>query len=94
MILDVFRCSQLFSDVFSWIVTFMDNHPLCAYCVELPPYSDIVFHDMMVSGLRMDFNNTKELDDPRYAMIPVIRWTLIIQKSKVIPPSLMVLFTQ
>ena len=26
IILDVFRCSQLFSDVFSWVVTFMDNH--------------------------------------------------------------------
>ena len=26
-ILDVFRCSQLFSDVFNWVVTFMDNHP-------------------------------------------------------------------
>ena len=22
-----FRCSQLFSNVFSWVVTFMDNHP-------------------------------------------------------------------
>ena len=31
MILDVFRCSQLFSDVFSWVVTFMDNHPLCRH---------------------------------------------------------------
>ena len=31
MILDVFRCSQLFSDVFSWVVTFMDNHPLCGH---------------------------------------------------------------
>ena len=28
MILDVFRCSQLFSDVFSRVVFFMDNHPL------------------------------------------------------------------
>ena len=25
MILDVFQCSQLFSDVFSWVVTFMDK---------------------------------------------------------------------
>ena len=25
MILDVFRCSQLFTDVFSWVVTFMDK---------------------------------------------------------------------
>ena len=31
MILDVFQCSQLFSDVFSWVVTFMDNHPLCGH---------------------------------------------------------------
>ena len=29
MILDVFRCSQLFTDVFSWAATFMPNHPLC-----------------------------------------------------------------
>ena len=31
LIVDVFRCSQLFSDVFSWVVTFMDNHPLCGH---------------------------------------------------------------
>ena len=31
MILDVCQCSQLFSDVFSWVVTFMDNHPLCGH---------------------------------------------------------------
>ena len=36
MILDVFRCSQLLSDVFSWVGTFMDSHPLCAHFVELP----------------------------------------------------------
>ena len=30
MIFDVFQCSQLFSDVFSWVGTFMDNHPMCA----------------------------------------------------------------
>ena len=31
MILDVFRCSQLLPDVFSGVVTFMDNHPLCGH---------------------------------------------------------------
>ena len=31
MILDVCQCSQLFFDVFSWVVTFMDNHPLCGH---------------------------------------------------------------
>ena len=35
MILDVFPCSQLFSDDFRWVATFMDNHPLCAHFVEL-----------------------------------------------------------
>ena len=30
MILDVLQCSQLFFDVFSRVVTFMDNHPLFA----------------------------------------------------------------
>ena len=39
MILDVFQCSQLFYDVFSWVGTFMDNHPMCAYFVELPLWS-------------------------------------------------------
>ena len=39
MILDVFQCSQLFSDVFSWVGTFMDNHPMCAHFVELPLWS-------------------------------------------------------
>ena len=31
MILDDFQCSQLFSDVFSGLITFMDNHPLCGH---------------------------------------------------------------
>ena len=31
MVLDVFWCSQLFSDVFSWVVTLMHNHPLCRH---------------------------------------------------------------
>ena len=31
IVLDVFRWSQLFSVVFSWVVTFMDNHPLCGH---------------------------------------------------------------
>ena len=31
MILHVCQCSQLFFDVFSWVVTFMDNHPLCRH---------------------------------------------------------------
>ena len=38
MIKDVFRCSQLFSDVFSWVVPFMDNHPLCD---AKPPRDDV-----------------------------------------------------
>ena len=42
MILDVFQCSQLFFDVFSWVVTFMDNHPLCGHffsgCPQLITY--------------------------------------------------------
>ena len=29
MFSDVFQCSQLFSYIFSWVVTLMDNHPLC-----------------------------------------------------------------
>ena len=36
MILDVFRCSQLFSDVFSLVVTFMENHPLCGHFSQKP----------------------------------------------------------
>ena len=39
MILDVFRCSQLLSDVFSWVVTFMHNQPLCGHFVELSLFS-------------------------------------------------------
>ena len=46
----------------------------------------------VISNESVDFNDPKEFDDPRYTMIPVIRWTLIIQKSTVIPPSPMVLF--
>ena len=43
----------------------------------------------------MDFNDPKELNDPNYSMIPsysMINWKYgLIQKSTVIPPSLMVL---
>ena len=44
MILDVFRGSQLFSDVFSWVVTFMDSQPMCGLffsgCSQL--FSDVL----------------------------------------------------
>ena len=50
------------------------------------------FHDLLWSdGLRvisnesMDFNDPKKLDDPRYSMIPVIWWTLIIQSLRWYP---------
>ena len=43
----------------------------------------------------VDFDDPKEVDDPRYLMIQrefqFEVWTLIIQKSTVIPPSSMVL---
>ena len=34
MILDVFQCSQLFSDVFSWVVTFLES--LAVQCITTP----------------------------------------------------------
>ena len=34
MVLDVFRCSQLFSDVFSWVVTFIESLPV--QCITTP----------------------------------------------------------
>ena len=34
MILGVFRCSQLFSDVFSWVVTFIESLPV--QCITTP----------------------------------------------------------
>ena len=34
MILDVFQCSQLFSDVFSWVVTFIESLPV--QCITTP----------------------------------------------------------
>ena len=36
----------------------------------------------VISNESMDFNDRKEFDDPRYSMIPVIRWTLIIQSLR------------
>ena len=65
MILDVLRCSQLFSDVFSWIVTFMDPQL---------------------------FDDPQPFDDPQLFDDQLEVWTLIIQKSTVIPSSPMVLF--
>ena len=41
---------------------------------------------MVISNESMDFNDTKEFDDPRYSM------DLDNPKSTVIPPSPMVLF--
>ena len=40
----------------------------------------------------MDFNDPKEFDDPQLFDDQLEVWTLIIQKSTVIPPSPMVLF--
>ena len=52
---------------------------------------------MIITNESMDFNDPKELDDPQLLddlqlfddQLEV--WTLIIQKSMVIPPSVMVL---
>ena len=45
MILDVFRCSQLLYDVFSWVATFMDNHPLCGHSQDALNSSQIFYRD-------------------------------------------------
>ena len=47
---------------------------------------------MIISNESMDFNDPKEFDDPQLFDDQMEVWTLIIQKSMVIPPSLMVLF--
>ena len=47
---------------------------------------------MINANERMDFNDPKELDDPQLFDDQLEVWTLIIQKSTVIPPSLIVLF--
>ena len=47
---------------------------------------------MIISNESMDFNDPKEFDDPQLFHDQLEVWTLIIQKSTVIPPSLMVLF--
>ena len=40
MVLDVFRCSQLFSNVFSWVVTFLDNQspPVQTFFLKMMSY--------------------------------------------------------
>ena len=84
MILDVFRCSQLFSDVFSWTATFIHNHPLCRHFsqddVRCPRdvfrYSRDVFECSQLFSyvLRMpsieEFDDPQLFDDPSYSMIP------------------------
>ena len=53
---------------------------------------------MIISNESMDFNNPKDLNDPQLFDDPQLYddqlevWTLIIQKSTVIPSSAMVLF--
>ena len=46
---------------------------------------------MIISNESMVFNDPKELDDPQLFDDQLEVWTLIIQESTVIPPSLMVL---
>ena len=48
---------------------------------------------MIISNESMDFNDPKEYNDPQLFDDQLGIWTLIIQKSTVIPPSLMVLFS-
>ena len=47
---------------------------------------------MIISNESMYFNDPKEFDDPQLFNDQLEVWTLIIQKSTVIPPSVMVLF--
>ena len=47
---------------------------------------------MIISNDSRDSNDPKELDDPQLFDDQLEVWTLIIQKSTLIPPSLMVLF--
>ena len=46
---------------------------------------------MIISNDSRDSNDPKELDDPQLFDDQLEVWTLIIQESTVIPPSLMVL---
>ena len=46
---------------------------------------------MIISNESMNFNGPKESDDPQLFDDQLEVWTLIIEKSTVIPPSLMVL---
>ena len=46
---------------------------------------------MIISNESMHFNDPNELDDPQLFDDQLEVWTLIIQESTVIPPSLMVL---
>ena len=46
---------------------------------------------MIISNESMHFNDSKEFDDPQLFDDQLEVWTLIIEKSTVIPPSLMVL---
>ena len=52
----------------------------------------LVEFQMIISNESMDFNDPKELNDPQPFDDQLEVWTLINQKSTVIPPSLMVLF--
>ena len=47
---------------------------------------------MIISNESMDFNDPKEYNDPQLFDDQLEVWTLIIQKSTVIPSSPMVLF--
>ena len=51
MILDVCQCSQLFFDVFSWVVTFMDNHPLCGHFFLRMPSIDHRYSNTPLGGI-------------------------------------------
>ena len=83
MILDVFRCFQLFVDYFKW-----------RYGIQWCPatgWSPAIRWSQLFVDPQL-FNDPQLFDDPHLFDDQLELWTLIIQNSTVIPPSPMVLF--
>ena len=86
------RCVQMFSDVQRCFQVFTDVLGCWMEILFL-----MIFDSLKVlSNESMDFNDPKEFDDPQVfdgRKFQLEVWNLIIQKSTVIPPSSLVLFS-
>ena len=78
----VFRCSQLFCDIFSWVITFMDNHT-SVRCITNPCTRILLSSLYEVGNLWQDQDASVDL--MLWGSFQMKVWTLMIQRNLMIP---------